>query len=465
MANKVPFKKNDAFTGTVEDITSQGQGVVKIEGYPFFIEGVITGELIRFRVNKAGKSFGYGRLVEILEESPDRVELTDRIGRQIGTMTLQHMSYEAQLKYKKHQVESAFQRIGLFDNVEIRPVLGMEHPWEYRNKAQIPVRNIKGQLETGFFRKNSHDLVAVENFHIQHKEIDQAILVVRDILRKYEVPAYDEKAHRGLIRHVVVKRGHYTGQIMIVLVTNHSKFNNTEHITREITEQIPNVVSIIQNIQKNRTNVILGKENHVLWGKEYYEDKMLGLTFRISANSFYQVNTPQAEVLYQTAIEAAGLTGDETVLDAYSGIGSISLSLAKHAKDVFAMEIVPEAVEMARQNAAINNIDNAHFEAGRAEDWMARWNEEGIQFDVAVVDPPRKGLDPEFINALLKQKSERIVYVSCNPATLARDARMIVDGGYELKYVQPVDLFGQTPHVESVVLMTKSKAAESVRTE
>ena len=455
MANKVPFKKNDAFTGTVEDITSQGQGVVKVDNYPFFIEGVITGELVRFRVNKAGKSFGYGRLVEILEESPSRVEITDKIGRQIGTMTLQHMSYDAQLAYKQQQVKSAFQRIGHFDQVEVRPVLGMDHPWEYRNKAQIPVRKLKGQLETGFFRKNSHDLVAVENFHIQHKEIDQAIITVRNILRKYEVAPYDEKAHKGLIRHIIVKRGHYTGQIMIVLVTSKVKFNNSEHIVREITEQVPNVVSIIQNVQKNRTNVILGRENHVLWGNKYYEDKMFGHTFRISANSFYQVNTPQAEVLYHTAIEAAGLTGQETVLDAYSGIGSISLSLAEHAKEVYAMEIVAEAVEMARQNAEVNHINNVHYEAGSAEDWMARWNEVGIQFDVAVVDPPRKGLDQEFISALLEQQAERIVYVSCNPATLARDARIIVDGGYELKYVQPVDLFGQTPHVECVALLEK----------
>lgn len=457
MANKVSYKKNDAFTGTVEDITSQGQGVVKIDNYPFFIEGAITGELVRFRVNKAGKSFGYGRLVEILEESPSRVELTDKVGRQVGTMTLQHMSYESQLEYKQHQVEAAFQRIGKFEDVEIRPVLGMENPWEYRNKAQIPVRNVKGELHTGFFRKNSHELVPVENFYIQHKAIDEAILSVRDVLRKFEVPAYNEEAHKGLIRHVVVKRGHYTGQIMIVLVTNQAKFKNAEHIVKEIVEKVPNVVSVIQNVQKNRTNVILGRENHVLWGKDYYEDNMLGLSFRISANSFYQVNTPQAEVLYQTAIDAAELSGNETVLDAYSGIGSISLSLAKHAKHVYAMDIVGEAIEMAKQNAETNELDNVTFETGRAEEWLPKWNEEGIKFDVAVVDPPRKGLDPTFIDALIEQQPEKIVYVSCNPASLARDARLIVDAGYEIKYVQPVDLFGQTPHVEAVVLMEKVK--------
>lgn len=456
MANKVPFKKNDTFTGTVEDITSQGQGVVKLDHYPFFIEGAMTGEVVKFKAMKVGKTYGFGRLLEIIEESPERVEMTDAIGRQIGTMTLQHMSYDAQLAYKEQQVKSAYERIGHFEDAEIRPVLGMENPWEYRNKAQIPVREINGQLETGFFRRNSHDLVPVENFFIQHKEIDEAILIVRDILRRFHVPAYNEKNHTGIIRHVVVRRGHYSGQVMVTLVTNKRKMPNEEIIVDAIAEEVPNIASIVQNVQTKRTNVILGRQSLVLWGQPYIEDSMLGLTFRISSKSFYQVNTPQAEVLYQTAIDAAGLQGDETVLDAYSGIGTIGLSLAQHAKQVYGMDIVDEAVEMAKQNAKLNGIKNAAFEVGSAEEWLPKWNEAGINFDVIVVDPPRKGLDQVFVDAVIEQQPEKIVYVSCNPATQARDARLFADAGYDLQFVQPVDLFGQTTHVEAVALFTKA---------
>ncbi|MBG9977571.1 23S rRNA (uracil(1939)-C(5))-methyltransferase RlmD [Ruoffia tabacinasalis] len=456
MANKVPFKKNDTFTGTVEDITSQGQGVVKIDHYPFFIEGAMTGEVVKFKAMKVGKTYGFGCLLEIIEESPERVEMTDLIGRQIGTMTLQHMSYDAQLAYKEQQVKSAYERIGHFEDAQIRPVLGMENPWEYRNKAQIPVREINGQLETGFFRRNSHDLVPVENFFIQHKEIDEAILIVRDILRRFHVPAYIEKNHTGIIRHVVVRRGHYSGQVMVTLVTNKRKMPNEEIIVDAIAEEVPNIASIVQNVQTKRTNVILGRQSLVLWGQPYIEDSMLDLTFRISSKSFYQVNTPQAEVLYKTAIDAADLQGNETVLDAYSGIGTIGLSLAQHAKQVYGMDIVDEAVEMAKQNAKLNGIKNAAFEVGSAEEWLPKWNEAGINFDVIVVDPPRKGLDQVFVDAVIEQQPEKIVYVSCNPATQARDARLFADAGYDLQFVQPVDLFGQTTHVEAVALFTKA---------
>lgn len=456
MTNKVPFRKNEEFTGRVEDITSQGQGVVKVDHYPFFIEGAITDEVVQFKAMKVGKTYGFGRLIKIIEESPERVEMKDPIGRQIGTMTLQHMSYDAQLAYKQQLVKSAFERLGHFTDLDIRPVLGMDNPWEYRNKAQIPVREVKGQLETGFFRRNTHDLVPVENFYIQHKAIDEAILIVRDILRKFHVPAYNEKAHTGLIRHIIIKRGHYSGQVMVTLVTNKRKLPNEYMIVQAIADAVPNVKSIIQNVQTKRTNVILGRESIVLWGEPYIEDTMLDTTFRISANSFYQVNTPQAEVLYQTAIDAADLKGDETVLDAYSGIGTISLSLAKHAKHVYGMEIVEEAVEMAKQNAELNNVENVTFETGSAEEWLPRWNEAGIQFDVVVVDPPRKGLDQGFIDALIEQQPQKIVYVSCNPATQARDARILADAGYTVKFVQPVDLFGQTTHVETVVLLQRA---------
>lgn len=450
------FNKNEELQGTVVDLTSQGAGVVKVEDYPFFVEGVIPGEEIIFNITKAGKKFGYGRLQKIVVESPDRVEITDPVGRQVGTMTLQHMSYSAQLAYKQSVVKQAFQRIGHFTDAEVKPTLGMENPWEYRNKAQIPVRSIRGQLETGFFRRNSHDLVPVENFYIQHPEIDQVIVKVRDILRKEGVQPYDERTNRGVIRHIIVKRGHYTGELMIILVINQKRLEKQEFIVDKIKEHLSNVVSIVQNINTKQTNVILGSENKVLWGKDFIEDNMLGMTFRISPNSFYQVNTPQAEVLYQTAIDAAGLTGKETVLDAYSGIGTLSLALAKHAKNLYAMEIVAEAIEMAEQNAELNSVENVIFEVGKAEEWLPRWNDLGVNFDVVVVDPPRKGLEENFVTAVIEQAPEKIVYVSCNPATCARDCELFSQAGYELKFVQPVDMFGQTPHVEVVALLEKS---------
>lgn len=453
---KHTFKKNMTLEGRVIDLTSKGEGVVKIDSFPFFVEGTIPGEWVEFKSILLKKNFGIGRLEEIIEASPDRVEIKDDIGRQIGTMSLQHMAYSRQLEYKHDVVEAAFQRIGHFEDVEIRPTLGMEHPWEYRNKAQIPVREINGQLSTGFFRRNSHDLIPVEDFYIQDPVIDETLVKVREILRDLDLPAYDEEKHAGLIRHIIVKRGHYTGQIMIILVTNKADLPHESELVERIVSSVPNLVSLMQNVQPKVTNVIIGQEQRVLWGQDYYEDQMLGLTYRISAKSFFQVNTTQAETLYRTAIEAADLQGTETVLDAYSGIGSISLSLAQHAGRVYAMEIVDEAVEMARLNAEANGVDNVTFEAGPADVWLAKWQEQGIHFDVAVVDPPRKGLDGDFIETLLELAPDKIVYVSCNPATQARDVRIMADGGYELQFVQPVDLFSQTPHTEAVALLTRS---------
>ncbi|MGO4936372.1 23S rRNA (uracil(1939)-C(5))-methyltransferase RlmD [Fundicoccus sp. Sow4_H7] len=449
------LSKNEKLKGVVVDLTSQGEGVVKIDNFPFFVEGALVGESIEFKVIKLGKKFAYGKLLNIEVKSPHRVDMKDDLGRQIGTMTLQHLAYSEQLKFKQKLVKEAFERIGKFRDLTILPTIGMEEPWAYRNKAQIPVREKNGQLETGFFRKNSHDLIPIENFYIQHPIIDQTILIVRDILRKFKIKAYDEANQSGLVRHIIVKRGHYTGEIMVILVLNRKSLPHRDEIIHMMVKKIPNLVSIVANYQLKNSNVIMGRESDIYWGKNYYEDEMLGLRFKISAQSFFQVNTPQAEKLYQTAINYAALTGSETVLDAYCGIGSISLALATKAKSVYAMEIVPEAIEMAKENASLNQINNAHFEVGKAEEVLPNWQAEGVRFDVAVVDPPRKGLDAQFIETLTDLGPDRIVYVSCNPATCARDCRMIADAGYQLVEIQPVDLFGQTVHVECVCLLER----------
>lgn len=449
------MKKNDVVTVTIEDLTYEGLGVGKVDGYPLFIENALIGERVVAHVLKVNKNYGFAKVKDYLSTSEDRVQLVDEVGLRIGTMSLQHMSYPSQLRFKKRQVEQVLERIAKMPEIEVRDTLGMDYPYEYRNKAQIPVRKYKGQLETGFFRKNTHDLVPVEKFYIQHPEIDEAILIVRNILRHVGVKPYDEKNHSGNLRHIVIRRGTLTKELMIILVTRTKKLFGKERIISEIISQLPETVSIIQNVHEERSNVILGKETIVLYGKDQYRDRLLGLDFMISSKSFYQVNTTQTEVLYNEALKAANLKGDEVVIDAYCGIGTISLALAKKAKQVYAMEIVPDAIEMAKQNAWLNQQNNVHFEVGAAEYWMPQWKKDGLQPDVIVVDPPRKGLDAGFIEAAIAVQPKRIVYVSCNPATMARDLIPFDQAGYTIEYVQPVDMFPQTTHVECVVLLER----------
>ncbi|MGY3724260.1 23S rRNA m(5)U-1939 methyltransferase [Granulicatella balaenopterae] len=450
------MKKNEEVTVTIEDLTYEGLGVGKVDGYPLFIENALIGEEVKVLVMKVGKSFGYAKVVERLTTSPDRVPLTDRVGIRIGTMPLQHMSYNSQLVFKKKQVAQVMKSIAHMPEVPVFDTLGMTNPWGYRNKAQVPVRAIAGELQTGFFRKNSHNMVAVENFHIQDPEIDKAIVAIRDIMREYGVKPYNEKKNIGNLRNIIVRRGYHSGEMMVVLVTRTAKLFPLSKIIPDILEKVPGVVSIIQNVQPFRTNVIMGKETIVLHGEDKFTDQLMGLDFHISSRSFYQVNPVQTEVLYQTAIDAAGLTGEETVIDAYCGIGTLSLALAQNAKEVYAMEIISDAIEMANENKALNNITNAHFKVGAAEEVMPRWKEEGLQADVIVVDPPRKGLEKEFIEAAAAVEPSRIVYVSCNPATMARDLALFAELGYVTKSVQPVDMFPQTTHVESVALLEKA---------
>lgn len=458
MANRKPkyaVDKNKSYEADVLDLTYEGMGVVKIDNYPLFIEGALTGERIRFKVIKTNKNFGYGRLEEILTESPDRVDIEDKVYSNTGTMPLQHMIYEAQLKFKQTQVSNNLQRTAKITDIPVYETLGMDEPYGYRNKAQIPVQMIDGVLETGTYRQRSHDLIPLEDFKIQDPEIDRAIVVVRDILRKYKIEAYDEVKLTGLIRHLVIRRGYYTGELMVILVTNGMHLPYQEEIVDEIVEALPETVSVIQNINEQNTNVILGRKSRALYGEDKYRDQLLDFTFEISHQSFYQVNPAQTEKLYQTVIDYAELTEEDVVVDAYCGIGTITLALSRHAKQVYGIEIVEEAVQNAKRNAEINQVDNVEFFVGASEKILPQWAKEGRQVDVLVVDPPRKGLEQDFIDAALVMAPERIVYVSCNPATLARDIKYFTENGYQAVKAQPVDMFPQTLHVESVVLMTK----------
>lgn len=452
---QVPVKKNEEYTTKIVDFTHEGLGIAKIENYPLFIEGAIKGEVVRFKVVKVGKKFGFGKLVEVIEKSPDRVDITDKVYRQTGTMPLQHLSYEAQLTFKKEQVENALERIGKLTEISIFDTIGMDSPYGYRNKAQVPVRKINGKLTTGFFRKNSHELIPLENFVIQDPEIDEAIIIVRDILRKYHIRPYNEEQHTGNVKHIVIRRGYYTGELMVVLVTRLNEIKRQDEVVAAMKQALPELASVVQNINPKRTNVILGTESKVLFGKDEYHDKLLGDTFSISHQSFYQVNPVQTEKLYQTAVDYAELTGKETVIDAYCGIGTLSLALAKKAKAVYGIEINAPAIENAKKNAQLNGADNVTFEVGSAEEWMTSRTQKGEKADVVVVDPPRKGLAEEFIEAVLDMQPEKMVYVSCNPATLARDLKKLHEGGYQIEKVQPLDMFPQTYHVELVALMSR----------
>ncbi|EHB62616.1 23S rRNA (uracil(1939)-C(5))-methyltransferase RlmD [Paenibacillus lactis] len=340
-------------------------------------------------------------------------------------------------------------------DIIVRPTLGMNEPWRYRNKSQVPIGVTEGGLIGGFYARGSHRIVDMETCLIQHEQNDEVVRRVKAIGRRLGITAYDEESGQGLLRHVVVKIGFATGEMMIVLVTNGERIPRMNEWITAIREELPAVVSVCQNINTRKTNVIFGDVTRVLWGREVIHDYIGDVKFAISARSFYQVNPAQTEVLYGKTVEYAGLTGEETVIDAYCGIGTISLFLAQHAKKVYGVEIVKEAIEDARANAELNGMAHVEFEVGASEDVIPRWKEQGIEADVIVVDPPRKGCDPRLLETILQMKPERVVYVSCNPSTLARDLRVLEDGGYRTVEVTPVDMFPHTVHVECCVSLVR----------
>ncbi len=365
------------------------------------------------------------------------------------------MTYEGQLLFKQKQVKDVLERIGKLDlsKVIVHPTLGMEDPWNYRNKAQVPVGEREGGLVAGFYQQRSHDIIDMSACLIQQSKNDEAVQAVKDICSSYGVKAYNEERHKGWLRHIMVRYGVVTGEMMIVFITRTSDFPHKAKIIEDITAQFPHVKSIVQNINPNKTNVIFGNETNVIWGEEYIYDLIGDVKFAISARSFYQVNPEQTKVLYDKALEYAEPQGEETVIDAYCGIGTISLFLAKQAKKVYGVEIVPEAIEDAKRNAELNGITNAEFAVGEAETVIPKWYKEGITADTLVVDPPRKGCDEALLRTIIDMKPKRVVYVSCNPGTLARDLRVLEDGGYQTLEVRPVDMFPHTNHVECCALL------------
>lgn len=454
---EAPVKKNQIYDVVFEDLTHEGAGVAKISGFPLFVPNALPGEQGTVKVVKVKKGYGYGRLMELTKTSPDRTEAPCPIYKQCGGCQLQHLSYEGQLRHKQKVVKEALARIGKVDvtKTTIHPTIGMSDPWNYRNKAQVPVGEREGGLIAGFFQKRTHEIIDMERCLIQQSENDQIVQAVKAICRRYGIRAYDEQAHKGWLRHIVVRYGEMTKQAMVVFITRTADFPHKKRILAEITAKFPSVQSIVQNINPKRTNVIFGDETKVLWGSEYIYDCIGSIQFAISARSFYQINPVQTKVLYDKALEYANLTGEETVIDAYCGIGTISLFFAQKAKKVYGVEIVPDAIEDAKRNAKLNGIENVEFAVGEAETLIPKWHQQGIKADIIVVDPPRKGCGESLLQTIIAMKPKKVVYVSCNPATLARDIAILEQGGYETKEVQPVDMFPHTMHVECCALLMR----------
>ncbi len=452
------YRKNDIVTLEIVDCGTDGEGIGKADGFTVFVKDAVIGDTVTAKIMKAKKNYGYGRLMEILKPSPYRVDPICPSARQCGGCQLQAVSYEEQKAFKEKKLRGHLERIGGFKELPMEPLIGMDEPYHYRNKAQFPVgRNKEGRIVTGFYAGRTHAIIENRDCALgipQNKEVLDRVIAH---MEKYNIAPYDEMTGKGLVRHIFVRYGFFTGELMVCLIINGQDLPHQKELVEKLGE-IPGMTSISLNINKKRNNVILGDKVKTIWGKEYITDKIGDISYEISPLSFFQVNPHQTWKLYSKALEYADLHGEETVWDLYCGIGTISLFLAQKAKFVRGVEIVPAAIEDARRNAHLNEIDNVEFFVGKAEEVLPReYEKNGVYADVIVVDPPRKGCDEMLLKTILKMQPKRVVYVSCDSATLARDLRFLCDNGYELKKVCGVDQFPQTVHVETVVLLSQLK--------
>ena len=506
------YEKNDMVTVTIEDVGMEGEGIGKIDGFPLFIKDAVVGDTVEAKIIKSKKNYAYARVEKVVTPSPFRVEPPCKSHRQCGGCQIQALSYDRQLAFKQDKVRNNLLRIGGFSEAEVdrvmEPVVGMENPLRYRNKAQYPFGTDKqGNPITGFYAGRTHSIIPNTECYLGREENREILQVILDYMKEYHVNAYDEETGKGLIRHALIRTGFYTGEIMVCLVINYKEEKEAARSASEgkntktgrgklatgeahyLPEQdklleklalINGMTSVSVSINTERTNVIMGKEIHTIWGSDTITDKIRvrdtgkedmpytgeELTFSISPLSFYQVNPMQTEKLYSLALEYAGLTGKESVWDLYCGIGTISLFMALRAKEVYGVEIIPQAIDDARQNAVRNHIANAEFFVGKAEEVLpAVYEKEESHPDVIVVDPPRKGCDEKCLDTMLKMPPSCIVYVSCDSATLARDLKLLCAGGYRLERVRPVDQFAHTVHVETVVLLSQRKPDDVIEVE
>ena len=461
------YRKNDIVTLEIVDCGTDGEGIGKADGFTVFVKDAVIGDTVTAKIMKAKKNYGYGRLMEILKPSPYRVEPVCPSARQCGGCQLQAVSYEEQKVFKEKKLRGHLERIGGFRDLPMEPMIGMDEPYHYRNKAQFPVgRNKEGRIITGFYAGRTHAIIENRDCALGIPQNKEILDVVIAHMEKYGIAPYDEMTGKGLVRHIFVRYGFFTGELMVCLIINGQDLPHQKELIEKLRE-IPGMTSISLNINKKRSNVILGDKVKTIWGQEYITDKIGDISYEISPLSFFQVNPKQTWKLYSKALEYADLHGEETVWDLYCGIGTISLFLAQQAKFVRGVEIVPAAIDDAKRNAQINNIENVEFFVGKAEEVLPReYEKNGVYADVIVVDPPRKGCDEMLLKTILKMQPKRVVYVSCDSATLARDLRFLCDNGYELKKVCGVDQFPQTVHVETVVLLSKGEVdSKKIRVE
>lgn len=450
------MQKNDEFILKIEDMGVDGAGIGKADGMTFFVKDAVIGDVVRAKVMKLKKTYGYARLMELLEASPDRVEPKCPYYRQCGGCQIQALSYEKQLEFKERKVRNNLERIGGFSEIPMEPIVGMEESYHYRNKAQFPVGTDKdGHIVTGFYAGRTHTIIPNRDCALGLPVNREILDLVIDFMEKYHVSAYDEKTGKGLVRHVLIRCGFTSKEKMVCLIINGKSLPHSEKLVEALRE-IDGMTSISINCNTGRTNVILGRKTIVLWGQEYITDQIGEISYEISPVSFYQVNPVQTEKLYGLALEYADLHGEETVWDLYCGIGTISLFLAQKAKQVYGVEIIPQAIENAKRNAGKNGIENAEFFVGKSEEVLPEFYEKEAaagrkaHADVIVVDPPRKGCDEKLLETIVKMAPDRVVYVSCDSATLARDLKILCENGYELKRARAVDQFCHTVHVEAV---------------
>lgn len=450
------MKKDDFITLKIEDAGVDGEGIGKLDGFTFFVKDAVIGDTVEAKIMKMKKNYGYARLMNILEPSALRQEPRCTFARQCGGCQIQAMSYEAQLDFKANKVWNNLKRLGGFTDIEKPKIIGMEDPWRYRNKAQFPFGTDKdGNVVTGFYAARTHSIIPCTECWLGVEENQVILEKILEHMKKYQIPAYDEKAGKGVLRHVLIRKGFTTGELMVCLILNGRKMKALDELSASL-QEVSGMTSITINVNTKNTNVIMGTEMIPVWGQNYITDYIGNVQYQISPLSFYQVNPVQTKKLYETALEFADLQGNETVWDLYCGIGTISLFLAQKAGKVYGVEIVPEAIADAKRNAQLNGYTNTEFFVGKAEEVLPeKYENEGICADVIVVDPPRKGCDGAALETMVKMQPKRIVYVSCDSATLARDLKYLCENGYELAKVKACDMFPSSVHVETVCLLEK----------
>lgn len=456
MDKAIPVIKNEEYIIDIEGLGYEGEGVGKLEGFTIFVEGALISEKVKIKILKVHKNYAYGKLLEIIESSKERVEPPCSIYKKCGGCQLQHLSYEGQLEFKKQRVMDCITKIAKLDSNLVKDTIGMQgSEFRYRNKVQLPVAEETGEIKVGFYAKRSHNIIQMDTCLIQTEIADKAARIIKAWIIKNKISVYNEETNQGFLRHIMIRQGFTTKQVMVVLVTTAGTIDKASELIEVLVKNIEGLKSVIQNINDKNTNVVLGQKCRTLWGSDLISDNIGEFKFNISPLSFFQVNPRQTKVLYDKSLEFADLTGEETVFDAYCGTGTISLFLSQKAKKVYGVEIVPEAIENAIENAKNNGVENAEFYVGESERVIPELLAKGIRPQVVVVDPPRKGCEKILLQEIAKAAPRTIVYVSCDPSTLARDLAVLTELDYEVVQVQPVDMFPSTAHVETVVKLER----------